>query len=187
MSITTTSQNKLARQVAGDLNRHEGFREFAYPDPLSALFKNQPSKDWGFKPAREVAKPGTNFDQGKPWTVGFGFTHGVTPDSRMNRITAERKLEQEILEVDAALRNTLTWYNDASFVTKTVLINLSFNMGIKGLLGFKNTLAFIKEKKYKEAAFNLRKSLYYKQVTKRAEELALRLETQTIPERYLKG
>ena len=186
MSITTTSQNKLARQVAGDLNRHEGFREFAYPDPLSALFKNQPSKDWGFKPAREVAKPGTNFDQGKPWTVGFGFTHGVTPDSRMNRITAERKLEQEILEVDAALRNTLTWYNDASFVTKTVLINLSFNMGIKGLLGFKNTLAFIKEKKYKEAAFNLRKSLYYKQVTKRAEELATRLETQVIPANLIK-
>ena len=186
MSITTTSQNKLARQVAGDLNRHEGFREFAYPDPLSALFKNQPSKDWGFKPAREVAKPGTNFDQGKPWTVGFGFTHGVTPDSRMNRITAERKLEQEILEVDAALRNTLTWYNDASFVTKTILINLSFNMGIKGLLGFKNTLAFIKEKKYKEAAFNLRKSLYYKQVTKRAEELATRLETQVIPANLIK-
>ena len=186
MSITTTSQNKLVRQVAGDLNRHEGFREFAYPDPLSALFKNQPSKDWGFKPAREVAKPGTNFDQGKPWTVGFGFTHGVTPDSRMNRITAERKLEQEILEVDAALRNTLTWYNDASFVTKTVLINLSFNMGIKGLLGFKNTLAFIKEKKYKEAAFNLRKSLYYKQVTKRAEELATRLETQVIPANLIK-
>ena len=186
MSITTTSQNNLVRQVAGDLNRHEGFREFAYPDPLSALFKNQPSKDWGFKPAREVAKPGTNFDQGKPWTVGFGFTHGVTPDSRMNRITAERKLEQEILEVDAALRNTLTWYNDASFVTKTVLINLSFNMGIKGLLGFKNTLAFIKEKKYKEAAFNLRKSLYYKQVTKRAEELATRLETQVIPANLIK-
>ena len=186
MSITTTSQNKLARQVAGDLNRHEGFREFAYPDPLSALFKNQPSKDWGFKPAREVAKPGTNFDQGKPWTVGFGFTHGVTPDSRMNRITAERRLEQEILDVDRALSDVLTWYKDASFVTKTILINLSFNMGIKGLLGFKNTLAFIKEKKYKEAASNLRKSLYYKQVTKRAEELATRLETQVIPANLIK-
>ena len=187
MTIATTSQTKLLRQVVSDLDRHEGFREFAYPDPLSSVAKTQPSKDWGFKPARQVARPGTNFDQGKPWTVGFGFTHGVTPDSRMNRITAERRLEQEILDVDRALSDVLTWYKDASFVTKTILINLSFNMGIKGLLGFKNTLAFIKEKKYKEAASNLRKSLYYKQVTKRAEELALRLESQVIPEKYVKG
>lgn len=187
MSITTTSQNKLARQVAGDLNRHEGFREFAYPDPLSALFKNQPSKDWGFKPAREVAKPGTNFDQGKPWTVGFGFTHGVTPDSRMNRITAERKLEQEILEVDAALRNTLTWYNDASFVTKTVLINMAFNMGLKGLLGFRNTLKFISQKNYEQAARNMTQSLWYRQVKGRAVELVERMRTQTIPSDYVKN
>lgn len=104
----------------------------------------------------------------------------------MNRITAERRLEQEILDVDSALSNVLSWYKEASFVTKTILINLSFNMGIKGLLGFKNTLAFIKEKKYKEAASNLRKSLYYKQVTKRAEELATRLETQVIPANLIK-
>ena len=181
MTIATTSQTKLLRQVVSDLDRHEGFREFAYPDPLSSIAKTQPSKDWGFKPAREVAKPGTNFDRGKPWTVGFGFTHGVTPDSRMNRITAERRLEQEILDVDSALSNVLSWYKEASFVTKTILINLSFNMGIKGLLGFKNTLAFISQKNYEQAARNMTQSLWYKQVGKRAVELTERMRTQTIP------
>lgn len=187
MTITTTSQTKLIRQVAGDLSRHEGFREFAYPDPLSVLLKKQPSKDWGFKPAREVARPGTNFDEGKPWTVGYGFTHGVTPDSRMNRITADRKLEEEILEVDASLKKALSWYDDASFVTKTILINMAFNLGLKGLLGFRNTLRFISQKNYEQAARNMTLSLWYTQVGARAKELVERMRTQTIPAGHVKN
>lgn len=186
MNITTTSQTKLIRQVAGDLARHEGFREFAYPDPLSSLFKAQPSKEWGYKPAREIASPGTNLDTGKPWTVGYGFTNGVTPDSRMNRITADRKLEQKILEVDAALSNVLSWYKDASFVTKTILINMAFNMGIKGLLGFRNTLKFISQKNYEQAAHNMTQSLWFRQVGNRAKELVERMRTQAIPAGYTK-
>ena len=186
MTITTTSQQKLLRQVVSDLDRHEGFREFAYPDPLSSLFKKHRNKDWGFRPAREIlAEIGVSVEEavktGAPFTVGFGFTHGVTPDSRMNRITAERRLEQEILDVDSALSNVLSWYKEASFVTKTILINLSFNMGIKGLLGFRNTLAFISQKNYEQAARNMTQSLWYKQVGKRAVELTERMRTQTIP------
>lgn len=191
MTITTTSQNKLMRQVVGDLDRHEGFREFAYPDPLSALFKKHPGKDWGFRPARDIlAELGVSAQEaaktGAPWTVGFGFTHGVTLDSRMNRITAERKLEQEALSVDTALSNTLTWYKDATFVTKTVLINMAFNLGLKGLLGFRNTLKFISQKNYEQAASNMKQSLWYRQVKGRAIELTERMRTQTIPAGYVK-
>lgn len=176
-----TKETALMLQVKKDLDRHEGFREFAYPDPLSKLFKKHPNLQWGFKPAREIAPPGVNFEDGKPWTVGFGFTHGVTADSRMNRITAERLLEEHILDVNNALHNALiTWYKDASFVTKTVLINMTFNLGLRGLLSFKNTLAYMKGKNYKQAAANMRHSLWYKQVKKRAEELARRIETQEI-------
>ena len=186
MTIATTSQTKLLRQVVSDLDRHEGFREFAYPDPLSSLMKTHPSKDWGFKPAREIlARIGVSPEQaaklGAPFTVGFGFTHGVTLDSRMNRITAERRLEQEILDVDRALSNVLSWYKDASFVTKTVLLNMTFNMGVKGLLGFRNTLTFISQKNYEQAARNMAQSLWARQVGKRATELMERMRTQTIP------
>lgn len=181
-----TGQTKLLLQVKKDLDRHEGFREFAYPDPLSPLFKKYPHLQWGFKPVRELPiPPGTDLDQGKPWTVGYGFTEGTTPDSRMNRITAERKLEEKILEEDHKLSVALPWYKDGtSFVTKTILINMSFNMGIRGLLKFKNTLAFVKSKQYANAASNMRKSLWYKQVTSRASELARRMETQEIPAQY---
>lgn len=182
---TVTSKGKLVTQVKGDLSRQEGFREFAYPDVLSSLYKAHPSHPWGFKPAREIlAEIGVSYDaalrDGSPWTVGHGFTQGVNPDSKMERIRSERMLEQHILEADLQLSGVLGWYTEAPFVVKTVLINMKFNLGLKGLLGFKNTLRYMKEKNYTQAAANMRKSLWYRQVTNRAEELARRIETQTI-------
>lgn len=184
MTILTTSQVELTKQVMSDLDRDEGFREFAYPDPLSKLYKQFPELRnlWGTKPVVELlaGKKGYNLDDGAPWTCGFGFTKGVNPETRIPRQLAERKLEEEVLAVDSGLVKVLTWYNSASFVTKTILINMAFNMGVKGLLGFKNTLSYISEKNYTAAAANMRKSLWYQQVTNRAERLAKRMETQKI-------
>lgn len=184
MTILTTAQTTLVSQVKKDLEKDEGFREFAYPDPKSKLHAQFPGLRnlWGFKPVKELlaGKTGYKLADGMPWTVGFGNTHGVTPDSRLDRIRAERLLEEHILEVDNDLRNTLSWYNDASFVTKTVLINMTFNMGLAGVLKFRNTLAYIGQKNYKQAAANMRKSLWYQQVTKRAERLAVRMESQSL-------
>jgi lysozyme len=47
------------------------------------------------------------------------------------------------------------------------IINLCFNLGINGLLGFKNTLAFIEKKDWKNAAKNLTLSKWYTQVGNR--------------------
>lgn len=179
-----SADQKLVLQVKADLDRHEGFREFAYPDPLSKLAKSQPSKDWGFKPAKQIAKPGTNFADGAPWTVGYGDTHGVTHESTTDRHKAGRRLEQHILESDNRLRRALPWYAEASFVTKTILINMEYNMGLTKLLGFRNTLQFIKEKNYTQAARNMEASLWYRQVKGRAVELVKRMETQEIPAQF---
>ncbi len=184
MTVLTTSQVELTRQVRSDLERDEGFREFAYPDPLSKLYKQFPELRnlWGTKPVLELLanKKNWKLSDGTPWTVGFGFTDGVNPETRIPRQLAERKLEEHVLAMDSALVKVLTWYNSTSFVTKTILINMAFNMGVKGLLGFKNTLRYVSEKNYTQAAANMRKSLWYQQVTNRAERLAKRMETQKI-------
>lgn len=180
-----TTETRLVLQVKKDLERHEGFREYAYPDPLSPMARKYKGKDWpwGFVPARTLMariKDAKDSD-GAPWTYGFGFTYGVTPDSRITRILAERKLEALILNQDDTLAAALPWYSKgASFVTKTVLINMAFNLGLKGLLGFKNTLNFVKLKDYEKAARNMMLSLWYTQTGSRAKELALRMKTQTI-------
>ena len=55
MITPTDLRNIIARpywfkQVCSDLERHEGFRQFAYPDPLSFIGKNysNPKYKWGF-------------------------------------------------------------------------------------------------------------------------------------------
>ena len=182
------SKTQLLLQVKKDLGRHEGFRQWSYPDPLSDLHKRFPRLKWGYAPAKElvaaVDKSFSDWKQGSPWTVGYGFTDGVTEDSIMFQITAERKLEQKILEVDSALESLLSWYKATPFVVKTVLINMAFNLGLKGLLEFKNTLAYMKASNWKQAASNMRQSLWYKQVGSRAEELSKRIETLTIPDEF---
>lgn len=189
VSYLLTGETRLMLQVKADLNRHEGFREFAYPDPLSKIAKRYKGNDWpwGFVPARELLAriPGVKEEDGAPWTYGYGFTHFVTPDSRINKITAERMLEGLIIEQSLRLKNTLSWYEDASFVTKTVLINMAFNLGLNGLLKFKNSLTYIKLKNYPRAAENLKLSLWYKQVGTRAWELVKRIATQTIQPHHL--
>lgn len=181
MPILTTKQEALHKQVCKDLSRQEGWREFAYPDPLSKLFREYPRLKWGFRPAREIAPPGIRWTDGEPWTVGYGFTQGVTPDSRQSQITSERYLESKVAAMDVTLARVLpALYPNASLVTKGVLINMAFNMGVQGLLGFKNTLAYMKAENWKAAAAGMRKSLWAKQVGRRAKELALRIETQSI-------
>lgn len=184
--IVTNKQAALYKQVVADLSRHEGFRPYAYPDPLSVLYKKNPHLNWGFAPARGIAPPGTDFNTGKPWTIGFGDTHGVTPDHQTDRHRATRRLTDEVAELDAALSSVFSWYKDeASFTTKTVLLNMAYNLGLKGLLGFKNTLRYVKEKNYKQAAANMQKSLWARQVGSRAAELSRRMSTQEIPEQFL--
>lgn len=169
-------------QMKKDLERHEGFRPYAYPDPLSRLAKKYRGLDWGFKPARELLALVKDMDEtdGAPWTVGFGDTHGVTPDSTRNRIQAERRLEQHIEEFYAALVAALPWVKEASYVTRTVLLNMTFNMGLRTLLEFKNTLRFVRDKDYARAASNMTQSLWYGQVGARAKELVERMRTQEI-------
>lgn len=185
MTLYNTSQTKLYRQVVSDLVLDEGVKEYAYADPLSPLYRKLKPSVWGTKPARELLPAGTDWAKGEPWTVGIGYTKGVNVDSRMDRLRAERLTEGEVASLDAQLLAALPWYKDTSFVTKTVLINMAYNLGLRGLLQFKNSLAFIKAGDWKKAARNLEQSLWYKQVGNRAKRLITRIETQTIALEHL--
>ena len=58
-----------------------------------------------------------------------------------------------------------------------VLVNMAFNMGINGLLSFKNTLTFIEKGQYESAAENMKLSRWYNQVGIRARELCEQMKT----------
>ena len=77
-------------------------------------------------------------------------------------MNCEKQLQQKIPDI----------YNGLDEIRKSVLLNMCFNLGIGGLLGFKNTLAFVKVGDWERAANNMLSSKWAKQVGRRAIELS---------------
>ncbi|WP_444943959.1 glycoside hydrolase family protein [Microbulbifer sp. ZKSA006] len=66
----------------------------------------------------------------------------------------------------------LDFFNSLSMKRKAVLVNMAFNLGVAGLMGFKNMLAAIAAGDYEQAAEEMLNSLWAKQVGNRAIELS---------------
>lgn len=81
-------------------------------------------------------------------------------------------LSNDIDEIIVQLDNFLPWWKNLSDARQRVLANMAFNLGINGLLKFKNTLALIEAQKYEAAAEGMLHSLWARQVGNRAQRLA---------------
>lgn len=177
------------KQTMADLERHEGYREYAYPDPLSVIGQKYKSAKhrWGFRPASVIMKELgiTNPAQGAPWTVGFGFTKGVTPTTRTTRAESYARLRDEVIEHVKGLDTLIPgWRTEHEVYVQTVLANLIFNLGTVKLSKFAPTLALFAKKDYKGAAARLKRTAWYGQVGSRAVELTERLTTGKIQDKY---
>lgn len=176
-----TAKPRWRVQTVADLARHEGFRPYPYPDPLSRIGRSYPPSKtvrWGYEPPRLImAKLGLKNDaDGKPWTNGFGETKGITPDTpQVNRESQMKKLEDRLMEHVVLLDQIIPEWKTMPAFAQTVLANLSYNLGSR-LKQFVQTLDLFKKGEYAEAAARLRKTPWFKQVGKRAEELCTRLE-----------
>lgn len=58
-----------------------------------------------------------------------------------------------------------------------VLVNMTYNLGLNGILKFKTSLECFKKQKYSDMARNLEKSLWYKQVGNRSKRLVKILDS----------
>ena len=74
------------------------------------------------------------------------------------------------------LNKKLKWFETSPEELKEVLINMCFNMGIKTLLTFRNTLYYMSDGQYKKASINMLKSKWARQVKGRAVRLAERVK-----------
>lgn len=176
------------RQTVKDVARHEGFREFAYPDPLSVLGRKYPAKKygWGMRPARQILAEIKQSDKlGFPWTVGHGFTRGVTPDSRITEAVSLKRLEGEVIDHVRGLEKLYPGWDREPLFISTVLANMAFNLGLAKLAKFAPTLATIRARRYEEAARRLEKTAWYAQTGVRAKELVARIRNQMIAPQHL--
>jgi len=114
-------------------------------------------------------------------TIGYGRCLDTHPlkgaelehighDCRERPITtqqAEYLLQNEVAHVDRKLHELLpNLYTTLDKTRQSALINLAYNMGLKGLLGFKKTLALLEAGKYEQASVELLDSQWRRDVGK---------------------
>ena len=110
------------------------------------------------------------------WTVGYGHAH-VAPGTVWTQEQAEAALIEDVKKHNAELEKAIPWIARLDPVRRRVLQNMAFNLGVKGLLGFKNTLAMVQSGDYADAARGMLNSLWAKQVKGRAVRLAEQMRT----------
>jgi lysozyme len=110
------------------------------------------------------------------WTIGVGRLIDKKKGGRLTDEEIDYLLLNDIKECTADLDKNLPWWRSLTDARRRVLVNMRFNLGMAGLLGFKNTLRFIETGDYKKAASNMLLSKWAKQVGQRANRLAVMME-----------
>jgi len=116
----------------------------------------------------------------------FGVGHLITEDDpehwmEVGTPVSEERVDQVFnSDINVAMSECTALYGDNWFgfpgEVKSILINMMFNLGRTRLKKFKKMNAAILEGDWEEAAKEGRDSLWYRQVTNRAERLMRRME-----------
>lgn len=95
-------------------------------------------------------------------------------------ITSEESaylLGNDIAKVNSQLDAKLPWWRKLDEARQAVIQGMAFQMGIGGLLGFKNTLKMIEEGDYEGASKGMLNSLWAKQTPGRANRMSKQMKT----------
>lgn len=132
-----------------NIKAHEGFRDHIYKDSLGKA------------------------------TIGYGFLVAVlSPDELklnggkaepMSREVADKILNLKVSRLKKRVFQCLPWLSEKPQNVQDTLIEMAYQLGLAGLMGFRHTLGCIEAGDYAQAAKNLCASLLYRQTPKRVE------------------
>ena len=111
------------------------------------------------------------------WTIGIGRLIDKRKGGGISNEEADLLKKNDIIKVQRQLDESLSWWRTLDPVRQRAIQNMCFQLGIGGLLKFKDSLAYVKAGDWKKAGSNLRQSLWYKQTTNRAERVIKMIET----------
>lgn len=117
----------------------------------------------------------------KPYTdtvgkLSIGVGRNLT-DVGISDLECTTLLEGDIARTTAALDKNLTWWRNLDPIRQRVIVNMAFNMGVAGLMTFKNTLAAVQNGDYAAAATGMLQSKWAAQVGARAVRLSNMMRT----------
>lgn len=138
----------MIEQLTAQLRRDEGWRPLAYQDHL------------GY------------------WTIGVGrLIDSRKPGAGLRPDEIDYLLRNDINDRVRALGAVLPWFKRLDDARQAVLVNMAFQMGTAGLLGFSTTLDLVRKGQYAEAAAQMLKSKWAQQTPARAKRLAEQMKT----------
>ena len=97
-------------------------------------------------------------------TIGYGFNLETTP---IPQYIAKLWLKYQISEIEDSL-NRYDWYVSMNDNRRIVLIDMVYQMGLNGVLKFKNMIKALENRNYRLAAVEMLDSNYAKQTPNRA-------------------
>ena len=107
------------------------------------------------------------------WTIGVGrLVDDRKPGAGLRPKEMDYLLTNDVEDRVQALTTRLPWFIQLDEARQGVLLNMSFQLGVDGLLGFKNTLELVRTGKYIEAANAMLQSKWAGQTPERAERLS---------------
>ena len=118
----------------------------------------------------------------------FGVGHLITDRDPENGRDVGTKISEKRVQtafesdLDTAISECIALYGESTWTmdfpdeVQEILVNMIFNMGRTRLAKFKNFRAALENRDWEKAAVEGRDSLWYRQVTNRAERLMSRLE-----------
>ena len=138
---------EIRKTVRSMLISEEGWRNKAYPDPLTG---------------------------GAPWTIGVGHTgpevhEGLYWGDDKISETLDADIAKATVECQARFA---PWFQHLNDARQAVLVGMVFQMGIGRVLGFRQALAAMKAGDFSTAAAEMLDSYWAKQTPARAHRMA---------------
>ncbi len=114
------------------------------------------------------------------WTIGYGRLIDAGKNAGLSKAEAQYLLDNDVYE---CIRNLTPyeWYVGQDEIRQAALVDMAFNLGVHGLLGFPHFLAAIQAKDYPTAASHLKGSLWHQQVGPRADRIMAQITTGVWP------
>lgn len=112
------------------------------------------------------------------WTIGVGrLVDDRKPGAGLRPDEISYMLNNDVDDRIDQLTRRLPWFQDLDDARRGALLNMSFQMGVEGLLKFERTLGLIEDRKYDLAAHAMLQSKWAKQTPARAKRMAEQMRT----------
>jgi lysozyme len=111
------------------------------------------------------------------WTIGVGRLIDKRKGGGLSPDEIDYLLQNDIRKITGQVLEALPWVSGMNEARQAVVYAMSFQMGLKGLLGFRSTLNDMRDERYPNAAEGMRRSKWATQTPERAKRMAYQMET----------